>query len=211
MTKATPQVYIVDDDAAMRDSLALWIGMRGHRTRTFANAEAFAAEARSDWRGCAIIDVRLGGMDGLQLQTELARQGVALPIIFVTGYGDVATTRAALKAGAFDFVEKPIDNDYLLELVNSALAQDEQIAEQVARIEQAQWRIERLTKREREVMQLVVEGKHNREIAAALDISPRTVEVYKARLMDKLDVRRVPDLVRLVLDARNAEGSARQN
>jgi RNA polymerase sigma factor (sigma-70 family) len=200
-----PRVYIIDDDPAVCDSLALWLGMRGHRTQMFDSAEAFLAVAQAPLRGCAIVDLRLGGIDGLELQRQLQARAIALPLIFVTGHGDVATARNALKAGAFDFIEKPIDNDRLVELVGAALAEDARRAAQEAQAQNLSERLKRLTQRERQVLTQVVAGKHNREIAAELGISARTVEVYKARVMDKLHVRRVPDLVRLVL---NAEGDA---
>jgi len=122
-----------------------------------------------------------------------------MPLLFLTGHGDVPTARAALKAGAFDFLEKPVDNDRLIELVAAALAKDEQRWQSTLQIERLQERMARLTARERQVMQHVVAGRHNREIALEMGISARTVEVYKARLMDKLDVRRMADLIRLVL------------
>lgn len=194
-----PFVYIIEDDRAVRESLALWLGMRSRQCRTFDSCEAFLGEARPEMRGCAIVDIRMEGMSGLDLQRELGQRGVMLPLIFITGHGDAATAREALKGGAFDFVEKPIDNDMLAGLVTAALEEDERRAAGVAKTLQLKERMARLTRREREVMERVVAGKHNREIAAELGISARTVEVYKARLMDKLDVRRVPDLVRLVL------------
>ena len=197
--KTHPCVYIIDDETAVRESISLWLGMRGHRTQLFDSAEAFLRHVQPGARGCAIIDIRLSGMDGLELQRELTAREVRLPVIFCTGYGDVATARDALKAGAFDFIEKPIDNERLVELVNAAMAEDDQRAQRAAQSLQLRERMQRLTRREHEVMTKVVAGKHNREIAAELGISPRTVEVYKARVMDKLDVRRVPDLVRLVL------------
>jgi RNA polymerase sigma factor (sigma-70 family) len=132
-------------------------------------------------------------------------KGVKLPVLFVTGHGDVATARTALKAGAFDFIEKPFDNDRLAELVGSAVAEDRsrwEDANQAARLQQ---RLDRLTQRERQVMEHVVAGLHNREIAQELGISPRTVEVYKARMMDKLDVQRVADLVKLAVSSVRAK------
>jgi RNA polymerase sigma factor (sigma-70 family) len=197
-----PTAYIVDDDDAIRDSLSLWLGMRGIRCLAYPSAESFLDAVRPDWRGCVLIDLQLEGIDGLQLQARLAERKVAMPVIFVTGHGDVATARDALKAGALDFIEKPVDNDRLVDLVGTALAQDAAQAQRRAQAEQLTKRMQRLTQREREVMDQVVAGRHNREIAADLGISPRTVEVYKARLMDKLDVRRVADLVKLVLEAR---------
>jgi RNA polymerase sigma factor (sigma-70 family) len=196
-----PAAHIVDDDSAIRDSLTLWLGMRGVRCLAYPSAESFLGAVRPDWRGCVLIDLQLEGIDGLQLQARLAERGVTMPVIFVTGHGDVAAARNALKAGALDFIEKPVDNDRLAELVGAAMAKDAAQAQRQAQAEQLAGRLQRLTQREREVMDRVVAGRHNREIAADLGISPRTVEVYKARLMDKLDVRRVTDLVKLLLEA----------
>ncbi len=194
-----PVVYIVDDDPAVRKSLALWLGFRSLATRDFESAEPFLAAIDATCQGCAIVDVRLGGMDGLQLQRQLAARQIQLPLLFLTGHGDVPTARTALKAGAFDFLEKPVDNDRLIELVAAALAKDEERWQGVLQAERIHERIARLTAREREVMEQVVAGRHNREIALQMGISARTVEVYKARLMDKLDVRRIADLIRFAM------------
>ncbi len=203
-----PVVFLVDDDPGVRRSIALWLSFRSMATREFESAEPFLAAVDARSQGCAIVDVRLGGMDGLQLQTQLAARAIALPLLFLTGHGDVPTARAALKAGAFDFIEKPVDNDRLLELVAAALAQDEQRWRSDRQAEQQRERMARLTAREREVMDQVVAGRHNREIAAHLGISARTVEVYKARLMDKLDVRRIADLIRFALQGEASTPSA---
>ena len=193
-----PTVYIVDDDDAVRRSLAMWLGFRGLATQVFDSAESFLAHVDGNCRGCAILDVQLGSMNGLQLQNRLAEKQIRLPVLFLTAHGDVPTARNALKAGAFDFLEKPVDNDRLVEVVDAAIARDERYWESERESERVAERVARLTSREREVMDLVVAGRHNREIAVELGISARTVEVYKARLMHKLDVRRIPDLVRLV-------------
>jgi len=194
-----PVIHIVDDDPGVRRSLALWLGFRNRLTREHPSAEDFLGAVDADCQGCAIIDVRLGGMSGLELQGRMAERGIALPVIFLTGHGDVPTARAALKGGAFDFLEKPVENDRLVELVEAALRSDERRWEAAQQAERLQERLDRLTPREREVMEQVVAGRHNREIALEMGISARTVEVYKARLMDKLDVRRVADLVRFAM------------
>ncbi|MDA8110355.1 MAG: response regulator [Betaproteobacteria bacterium] len=194
-----PRVYVIDDDAAVRDSLALLLELRGLKPVAYAGAAQFLAECRPDWAGCVVLDLKMPGMDGLQLQAALAERSIALPIIFITGHGDVAHTRSALKAGAVDFIEKPIDDELLVATVQRALerAADERLRRaQAASVAE---RMQRLTGRERQVLGMVTEGKHNREIAAALGISPRTVEVYKSRMMEKLQVRRLPDLLKLVL------------
>lgn len=203
MTVAT--VFIVDDDAAVRDSLAMLLELKGFHTRTYATAEDFLERYRAEWGGCLVLDLRITGMSGLELQTELARRGVRLPVIIVTAHGDVPTARAAFKAGAVDFIEKPVDDEALIAAIAGAMDRDAcERREAASRVSVAE-RLERLTPREREVLDLVADGKHNREIAELLSISPRTVEVYKARLMEKLQVQRVPELVRLVLDQKPAD------
>lgn len=205
-----PVIHVIDDDPGVRRSLALWLGFRDHVTREYDSAEAFLGSVDARSQGCAIIDVHLGGMSGLELQARMAEAGVALPALFLTGHGDVPTVRAALKAGAFDFLEKPVENDRLVELVEAALRSDERRWEALQQSERVQERLERLTPREREVMERVVAGRHNREIAVEMGISARTVEVYKARLMDKLDVRRVADLVRFAMRQNPAAPSGPQ-
>ncbi len=205
-TPSGPVIFIVDDDDAVRDSLALLLGLRGYATRSFACGEEFLATIDRSASGCILLDLRLPGIDGLAVQTALAAREIPLPIIMLTAHGDVATARAALKSGAFDFLEKPIDDAVLRATIESALARDHEARDRASR--RAGWheRLARLTPREREVLDLVVHGRHNREIAAALGISPRTVEVYKARVMDKLQVDRLPDLVRIALDFELSSG-----
>lgn len=202
-----PQIYIVDDDDAVRDSLALLLTFRGWRSHTYASAEAFLADWRADWRGCLLLDLRLGGMDGLALQETLTQRGNRLPIVFLTGHGDVAQARLALKAGAIDFLEKPYTEEALLAAVQEALARDARQHIHQTRSAEIDARMARLTERERQVMDLVVEGKPNRDIAVLLDISPRTVEVFKARMMEKMQARSLPELVRLVIEG-NVQGDA---
>lgn len=194
-----PQIYIVDDDDAVRDSLALLLTFRGWRTHTYPSAEAFLDDWRVDWRGCLLLDLRMGGMDGLALQEVLSTRGNRMPIVFLTGHGDVAQARLALKAGAVDFLEKPYTEEALLAAIGEALARDARQQIHQERSAEIEARLARLTERERQVMDLVVEGKPNREIASLLDISPRTVEVFKARMMEKMQARSLPELVRLVL------------
>lgn len=199
MTSIEPTVFLVDDDPSVRDSLSLFLSLKGFRIQPFASAEDFLSTYRADWPGCLVLDVRMTGMDGLTLQARLRENGVALPVIVMTAYGDVATARTALKGGAIDFLEKPIDVELLHKAVSEALARDRVLREENLESADVQERVARLTERERQVLERVVGGKHNREIAAELDISPRTVEVYKARIMEKCQVRRLPDLIRLVL------------
>jgi FixJ family two-component response regulator len=196
-----PTVYIVDDDNSVRDSLSLLLKFRGFRVREYASAEDFLEVWKPDWRGCLLLDLRMTGMDGLALQQALTDQGSRLPIVFLTGHGDIAQARTALKAGAVDFLEKPIDHEALFTSLNEALAKDSELQVEEQRLADLGGRISRLSERERQVMDRVVAGRHNREIAAELDISPRTVEVFKARMMEKMQARSVPELVKLALEA----------
>lgn len=194
-------VTIVDDDEAVRDSLALLLNFRGYRTRAYPSAEACLAAWRPDWRGCLLLDLRLGGMDGLALQQALSERGNTLPIVFLTGHGDLAHARAALRRGAVDFLEKPYEEAALLAAVAEAIATDTRQHAEQSRAADVAARMERLSERERQVLELVVAGKPNRDIAAGLGISPRTVEVFKARMMEKMQARSVPELVRMWLEA----------
>jgi FixJ family two-component response regulator len=202
MTATVEQtVFIVDDDVAVRDSLALLLGLKGYRTAIFSSAEDFLAAYRKDWRGCLVLDIKMSGMTGLELQAQLTSQGIELPIVIITGHGDAASARSALKSGAVDFLEKPPDEEQLVAAVGSALERDaKRRAEKVGGSE-ASSRLARLTPRERQVMDLAAAGRHNREIGEALGISPRTVEVYKARLMEKLQARNLSELIRFALTA----------
>jgi FixJ family two-component response regulator len=187
-------VFIVDDDASVRDSLSLLLSLRGHATATFASAEDFLAAARPEWHGCVVVDIRMPGMSGLELQRCLTEGGPRLPVIVITAHGDVAAARQAFLADAVDFIEKPFDGDQLIAAVEGALAgaRASGPAASLRRLKGA------LSAREREVMTLMVKGLHNRRIAEELHISPRTVEVHKARVMDKLGVNSLVELVRLV-------------
>ncbi len=201
MIDAAPTVYIIDDEPTVRESLALLLDVRGIHARAFADGPSFLEAYAEGSPGCALIDLRMPGMSGAELHAEMNDRGISLPVIVVTAHGDVAATRNAFKAGAVDFLEKPIDPDALVAAITAAFAHDASAREQEARTRAAAEQLASLTGREREVVELAVAGLHNREIAAQLGISPRTVEVYKARAMEKLGVKRLPDLVRVVLAA----------
>ena len=192
-------VFIVDDDPSVRDALGLLLAVHDHRLALFADAASFLQALKPHWRGCLLLDIRMPGMDGLTLQRQLLEQGCELPVVVMTGHGDVDSARAAFRAMAVDFLEKPLDGARLLAAIDEAFARQRQAADAASRRSAARLRLEALTPREREVMDHVVAGRHNREIAAALAISPRTVEVHKARMMDKLGVGSVAELVRLSL------------
>ncbi|MBL8349074.1 MAG: response regulator [Burkholderiaceae bacterium] len=190
-------VFIVDDDAAVRDSLALLLSLRGYPTAVFGCAEDFLRVLDPQWRGCVVVDIRMPGMSGLDLQAVLAGHPAAMPVIIVTGHGDIAAARQAFKAAAIDFLEKPFDDDALVEAIERAFAGA------AAGRDDPVWPIQAsLSPREREVMRHVVDGLDNRSIGSLLGISARTVEVHKSRLMAKLGVRGLADLIRLASQRR---------
>jgi len=193
-------VFIVDDDVAVRDSLSLLLGLRGFKTRSFGRGEDFLAAIDPAACGCVLLDLRMPSVDGIEVQAALAARGIALPIIILTAHGDVASARTTLKGGAFDFLEKPVDDALLSATIEAALGRDASVRVHSERADALRRRVARLTPRERQVLAAVIAGRHNREIAADLRISPRTVEVYKARLMDKLQIDRLPELIRLALE-----------
>lgn len=175
-------VYIVDDDIAMRDSLALLLGLKGFRTQIFASAENLLSAYQPTWFGCILADIRMPGMTGLDLQNELAKHDNKVPVIIMTAYGDVATARIALKAGATDFLEKPVDDAVLIDVLQTAIdghltLRNKSLSGKVS---------VQLTTREQQVADLAAAGLPVKRIAEQLGISPRTVEVYKSRMAQKL-------------------------
>lgn len=192
-----PVVYLVEDDAAVRDSLSLLLSLKGFSCQVFASAETFLETCRPDQRGCVLSDLRMPGMTGMELLRELMGRRVRLPVVLLTAHGDVATTRLAMKSGAFDFLEKPVDDEVLVDVLQNAIAFEAQQYASESEQEATRGKVERLTAREKEVMRLVAEGLQNRDIARRLGISPRTVEVYKSRMMEKLDCRSLADVLRL--------------
>jgi FixJ family two-component response regulator len=190
-------VYIVDDDASVRDSLALMLGLAGFRTAFFADAEAFLAAWREDWSGCVVADLKLPGASGVELQAEMGRRGSRLPFIIITAHGDVPAARAAFRADAVDFLEKPFDHAQLRAAIQNAFSKENLRLRRSADAD----RLGRLTAREREVLAAAAQGLHAKEIGRELGISARTVEVHKTRIMAKLGARNVAELVRLALAA----------
>lgn len=190
-------VFIVDDDASIRDSLSLLLGLRGYRCAVFASAEDFLASAEGAGRGCVVTDLRLPGLDGLALQRELARRGSGLPVVIITGHGDIAAAREAFMGDAVDFLEKPFGDEAAVAAIERAFARERARAatEQAEVRRDAMWSA--LTERERTVAELVLQGLHNRDIAERLGISPRTVEVHKARVLSKVGARNLAELMRI--------------
>ena len=203
---AEATIFLVDDDASIRDSLALLLSLRGLRTQLFANAEAFLATYRPEWRGALLTDLRMPGLSGLELHGKLRERGCDLPVVVLTAHGDVATTRAAMKAGAFDFLEKPVDEHVLVDVLTNAIREDANRHAVANAATSARDRLQRLTPREAEVLRLLADGLQHREVAERLSISPRTVEVYKARMMEKLQCRSLAEVVRLAIESAPGRG-----
>ena len=190
-------VFVVDDDDAVRDALVKLLGVDGLDARGFASAQAFLASLTPDLAGCLVLDVCLPDIDGLELQRVLAERGVDLPIVFLTGHGDIPMSSRAFRAGAFDFLEKPVRGDRFLAIVRAALARGAEQREARAERARLKARIEGLTCREREVMTHVVQGRSSKEIARELGVSHRTIEAHRARIMAKTRTRSLPALVEL--------------
>jgi two-component system, LuxR family, response regulator FixJ len=194
-----PTVYITDDDEAVRDSLQVLLETSGYRVRTFASGGDFLKALQPDEDGVLIIDVRMPGISGLEVQDRLLSEHVPLPVIVITGHADVPLAVRAMKAGAVDFVEKPFSENEILAAVGRALEIGRQRHEAGIAAAEAEARLAPLSAREREVMRLLVAGKPNKVIAYELSISPRTVEIHRARVMEKTRVRSLSELVRLAI------------
>jgi two-component system response regulator FixJ len=192
-------VCVVDDDPGMRDSLGFLLESRGYAVRTFASAQEFLNSGEGRDTGCLVADVRMPDMTGLELQERLARQGSRLRVVIITGHADVAMAVGAMKAGAVDFIEKPFDDDTLVNSVERALDLSRRLSTRAETSADLGDRLETLTAREREVLDHLVTGSPHKVIAHALNISPRTIEVHRARIMHKLGARNLADLVRMTM------------
>jgi two-component system response regulator TtrR len=206
-TAATPPemlVYLVDDDEAVRDSLRWLLEGNGFSVRTFASAEAFLQAFDPAPFACLVLDVRMNGMSGIELHDELLRRGQDLPLIFMTGHGDVPMAVARMKLGAVDFLEKPFDDGHFCRTVAIALEQAVERRTEFNQRESNQTLLSRLTPRERQVLDLIASGRLNKQIADDLSISIKTVEAHRANIMDKFEVRTMADLMRKFLTARSS-------
>jgi two-component system response regulator FixJ len=199
--EAQPVVHVVDDDDAVRDSLRFLLEAEGYVVRTYSGAQALI-EADLPPAGCVITDFQMPGMDGLQLQATLAERGVRLAVVVMTAFGEIPLAVRAMRGGAIDFLEKPFENQSLLDAVQRALTQNKKALQAISRAASAARRISALTPREHEVLDLLIDGKSNKEIARALGTSPRTIDVHRARVFQKLQAGSLPELVHLVLAAR---------
>jgi two-component system response regulator FixJ len=201
-------VFIVDDDEAVRDSLSFLMQSVGLKTESFDSADSFLQARPIQRAGCLLLDIRMPGMSGLELQGVLAERGIHLPVIFISGHADVPMAVRALKAGAFDFVEKPFNDQLLLDCVQRAIESDRQQRTNEAQLGEWRARMDTLTPREQEVMALVVDGAANKVISSTLGVSLKTVEAHRARVMDKLKADSLSHLVRMSVVLRAAQGEA---
>ncbi len=194
-----PKVFVVDDDDSIRKSLVRLIRSAGFQAETFSSADEFISQEAYEGPCCLILDVRIPGMSGLDLQQKLNRMEVSLPIIFITGHGDVPMSVKAMKAGAIDFLPKPFNDQELLDIISRAFEKSKQIRKELLEISSIKKKINTLTPRQYEVFTLVVSGMLNKQIAYKLGISEKTVKVHRARVMEKMGVEYLADLVRLAV------------
>ena len=195
----TPYVYIIEDDDAVRDSLHMMLESVDQQVKVFTCADTFLESYKKDMAGCIVLDIRMPGMNGMELQRKLNELNVILPIIFVTGHGDVPMAVEAMQHGAFDFVQKPYREQELLEKISQAIELDEENRSSLQEQQLILKNIDTLTPREIDVMRLMVEGKANKVIAIDLDISQRTVEIHRARVMEKVNANSLAHLVRMYM------------
>ena len=191
-------VYIIDDDAAVLDSLDVWLRASGLKTRTWSDPQHFLEGYQRDWCGCLVLDIQMPAISGLGLQEELVAVGSTLPIIFMTGHGSISTAVQAMKAGAFEFIEKPFAHDVMFGHIRRAFELDAQKREAMGQQQQIRARLETLTPREAEVLDYVLDGKATKVIALELSLSQRTVEIYRANIMQKMQSRSVAQLVKIL-------------
>jgi len=196
-------IFVVDDDEAVRDSLRMLLSAAGYPAELYASARGFLERNGDASKGCLLADIRMPDMDGLELQEELLKRRTGLPVIIMTGHGDVPLAVRAMKAGAVDFLEKPFSRAQLLASIEKALRRSDVVSASSAEVETAQKRIAELTDRERDVFDLLVVGHQSKAIANKLSISPRTVQVHRGRVMHKLNVTSLQDLVRLAMAAKS--------
>jgi FixJ family two-component response regulator len=192
-------IFVVDDDDAMRRALGTLLGTVGYKTALFGLPSEFFARFKADEPGCLILDIRMPEMSGLEVQQQLNRLGAMLPVIFITGHGDVPMAVQAMKEGAYQFIQKPFRDQELLDHINHALKSDQDNRKDLARRAEVHSRVETLTPREKQVMDLVVEGEANKVMAIDLGLSERTVEIHRAKVMEKMGARSVAHLVKMHL------------
>jgi two-component system response regulator FixJ len=206
MSQGLPIVFIVDDDEAVRNSLRLLVKSVGLSATALVSAQEFLASYDPLQPGCLVLDVRMPGMSGLELQQQLNLRGAVIPVIFITGHGDVPMAVAAMQQGAFDFLQKPFRDQDLMDRIQRALEKDRANRAELGERSRIREQLETLTPREREVLALVTSGKANKVMAADLGLSQRTIEIHRARVMEKMGASSLAHLVRMVMDLEDSDG-----
>jgi len=209
MKEHAPTVFVVDDDEAVRGSLRLLLKSVGLAATTLPTAQEFLAKYDPEQPGCLVLDVRMPGMSGLELQEQLNVRGAIIPVIFITGHGDIPMAVEAMQQGAFDFLQKPFRDQDLIDRIQRALAKDQANRAELSERSRVHEHFESLTPREREVLNLVTRAKPNKIMAADLGVSQRTVEIHRARVMEKMHASSLAQLVRMMMDL-NEGSEARQ-
>ena len=202
--KKNPLVIVVDDDSGIRNAMRALLKSVGLESMQYASAQEFLAAYQPSQPGCMVLDIRMPGMSGLDLQQQLNLRGAVIPVIFMTGHGDIPMAVEAMQHGAFDFLQKPFRDQDLLDRIQRAIVRDGELRQSLSEHARIKVHLESLTPREREVLDLMTQGKQNKVIAQELDVSPRTVEIHRARVMEKMNAQSVAELVRMMLDLDHA-------
>ena len=203
MKNSNATIHIVDDDPSMLRYLSDLVNTLDYKSQTYDSASDFLDTYSNDGLGCLVLDLRLPGISGLELHQQLPEHGIDLPVIMISGFGDISTVVKAMKSGVLDFLEKPFKGQELIDLIHNAINQHKEIRKRRNTQNKAQTRLDSLTKREKQVMELVVVGMLNKDVAKELEISIKTVEVHRANVMDKMSAKSVADLVRMSLEVEN--------
>jgi two-component system, LuxR family, response regulator FixJ len=203
MKNDSATVMVVDDDSGVRNAMRALLKSVGLNCTLFASAQEFLAAYQPSQVGCLVLDIRMPGMSGLELQQQLNLRGAVIPVIFMSGHGDIPMAVEAMQHGAFDFLQKPFRDQDLLDRIQRAIAKDQQLRKSLGEHERIRGYLDTLTPREREVLDLMIEGKQNKVIAQVLDVSPRTIEIHRARVMEKMNAHSVAELVRMMLDLKH--------
>jgi two-component system, LuxR family, response regulator FixJ len=207
--KKNPLVVVVDDDSGIRNAMRALLRSVGLESMQYASAQEFLAAYQPSQPGCLVLDIRMPGMSGLELQQQLNLRGAVIPVIFMTGHGDIPMAVEAMQHGAFDFLQKPFRDQDLLDRIQRAIVRDGELRQSLGEHARIKSHLESLTPREREVLDLMTQGKQNKMIAQDLNISPRTIEIHRARVMEKMNAQSVAELVRMMLDLGHASAARR--
>ena len=202
MKPRNPIIIVVDDDAGVRNAMRSLLKSVGLESAQYPSAQEFLAAYQASQPGCLVLDIRMPGMSGLELQQQLNLRGAVIPVIFMTGHGDIPMAVEAMQHGAFDFLQKPFRDQDLLDRIQRAIVKDAELRKSLGEHARIKEHLETLTPREREVLDLMTQGKQNKVIAQDLGVSPRTVEIHRARVMEKMSAQSVAELVRMMLDLR---------